>query len=83
MVFREEDYRFEVLQKGRCIMINKNGVKTPICFAEPSAYCYSSYFLYESKLSTGSTPHISSGAYATQKNRLAINRDKPIVNDCF
>lgn len=24
-----------------------------------------------------SPPHISSGAYATQKNKLAINRDKP------
>lgn len=58
---------------------DKNGVKTPVCFSEPSAYCCVSYFPYESELSTGSTPHISSGAYAIQKNKLAINRDKPLV----
>ena len=57
---------------------DKNGVKTPVCFSEPSAYCYGSYFPYESELSTGSPPHISSGACATQKNKLAINRDKPL-----
>ena len=59
--------------------LDKNGVKTPVCFSEPSAYCCVSYFPYESELSTGSTPHISSGAHATQKNKLAINRDKPLV----
>ena len=58
---------------------DKNGVKTPVCFSEPSAYCCVSYFPYESELSTGSPPHISSGACATQKNKLAINRDKPLV----
>ena len=58
---------------------DKNGVKTPVCFSEPSAYCYGSYFPYESELSTGSPPHISSGACATQKNKLAINRDKPLM----
>ena len=58
---------------------DKNGVKTPVCFSEPSAYCCGSYFPYESKLSTESSPHISSGANATQKNILAINRDKPLA----
>ena len=58
---------------------DKNGVKTPVCFSEPSAYCCGSYFRYESKLSTESPPHISSGAHATQKNKLAINRDKPLA----
>lgn len=58
---------------------DKNGVKTPVCFSEPSAYCCGSYFPYESELSTGSPPHISSGACATQKNKLAINRDKPLA----
>lgn len=58
---------------------DKNGVKTPVCFSEPSAYCCGSYFPYESKLSTESPPHISSGANATQKNILAINRDKPLA----
>ena len=58
---------------------DKNGVKTPVCFSEPSAYCCGSHFPYESELSTGSPPHISSGACATQKNKLAINRDKPLV----
>lgn len=57
---------------------DKNGVKTPVCFSEPSAYCCGSHFPYESKLSTESPPHISSGAHATQKNKLAINRDKPL-----
>ena len=37
---------------------DKNGVKTPVCFSEPSAYCC--------------------GSHATQKNKLAINRDKPL-----
>ena len=60
--------------------LNKNGVKTPVCFSEPSAYCCGSHFPYESELSTGSPPHISSGAHATQKNILAINRDKPLAN---
>lgn len=59
--------------------LDKNGVKTPACFSEPSAYCCVSYFPYESELSTGSPPHISSGACATQKNKLTINRDKPLV----
>ena len=59
---------------------DKNGVKTPVCFSEPSAYCCGSHFPYESKLSTESPPHISSGAHATQKNKLAINRDKPLAN---
>ena len=58
--------------------LDKNGVKTPVCFSEPSAYCCGSHFPYESKLSTESPPHISSGAHATQKNKLAINRDKPL-----
>ncbi len=62
-----------------CGALDKNGVKTPVCFSEPSAYCCGSYFPYESKLSMGSPPHISSGACATQKNKLAINRDKPLV----
>ena len=57
---------------------DKNGVKTPVCFSEPSAYCCGSYFPYESELSTESPHHISSGAHATQKNKLAINRDKPL-----
>ena len=57
---------------------DKNGVKTPVCFSEPSAYCCGSHFPYESKLSMESPPHISSGANATQKNKLAINRDKPL-----
>ena len=57
---------------------DKNGVKTPVCFSEPSTYCCGSHFPYESKLSTESPPHISSGAHATQKNKLAINRDKPL-----
>ena len=57
---------------------DKNGVKTPVCFSEPSAYCCGSHFPYESELSTESPPHISSGAHATQKNKLAINRDKPL-----
>lgn len=57
---------------------DKNGVKTPVCFSEPSAYWCGSHFPYESELSTGSPPHTSSGAHATQKNRLAINRDKPL-----
>ena len=48
---------------------DKNGVKTPVCFSEPSAYCCGSHFPYESKLSTESPPHISSGAHATQKNK--------------
>ena len=56
---------------------DKNGVKTPVCFSEPSAYCCGSHFPYESELSTESAPHISSGAHAIQKNKLAINRDKP------
>ena len=60
-------------------MEDKNGVKTPVCFSEPSAYCCGSHFPYESELSTGSPPHISSGACATQKNKLAINRDKPMA----
>ena len=58
--------------------LNKNGVKTPVCFSEPSAYCCGSYFPYESKFSTESPPHISSGAHATQENKLTINRDKPL-----
>lgn len=58
--------------------LDKNGVKTPVCFSEPSAYCCGSHFPYESELSTESPPHISSGAHATQKNKLAINRDKPL-----
>ena len=58
---------------------DKNGVKTPVCFSEPSAYCCGSYFPYESELSTGSPPYISSGANAIQKNKLAINRDKPLA----
>lgn len=67
------------LNKNSCWMgLDKNGVKTPVCFSEPSAYCCGSHFPYESKLSTESPPHISSGAHATQKNRLAINRDKPL-----
>lgn len=67
------------LNKNSCWMgFDKNGVKTPVCFSEPSAYCCGSHFPYESKLSTESPPHISSGAHATQKNKLAINRDKPL-----
>ena len=58
---------------------DKNGVKTPVCFSEPSAYCCGSHFPYESELSTESPPHISSGAHATQKNILAINRDKQLA----
>ena len=58
--------------------LNKNGVKTPVCFSEPSAYCCGSYFPYESKLSMESPPHISSGAHATQKNR-----DKPLEHTNF
>ena len=58
---------------------DKNGVKTPVCFSEPSAYCCGSHFPYESELSTESPHHISSGAHATQKNKLAINRDKPLA----
>ena len=57
---------------------DKNGVKTPVCFSEPSAYYCGSYFPYESELSTESPPHTSSGAHATQKNKLAKNRDKPL-----
>ena len=58
---------------------DKNGVKTPVYFSEPSAYCCGSHFPYESELSTESPPHISSGANATQKNKLAINRDKQLA----
>ena len=65
--------------KNSCWMgFDKNGVKTPVYFSEPSAYCCGSHFPYESKLSTEIPPHISSGAHATQKNKLAINRDKPL-----
>ena len=63
--------------------LNKNGVKTPVCFSAPSAYCCGSYFPYESKLSMESPPHISSGAHATQKNKLTINRDKPLEHTNF
>ena len=56
---------------------DKNGVKTPVCFSEPSAYYCGSHFPYESELSTENPPHISSGAHATQKHKLAIKRDKP------
>lgn len=67
------------LNKNSCwVGFDKNGVKTPVCFSEPSAYCCDSHFPYESELSTESLPHISSGAHATQKNKLAINRDKPL-----
>ena len=59
--------------------LNKNGVKTPVCFSEPSACCCGSHFPYESELSTESPSHISSGVHATQKNKLAINRDKPLA----
>ena len=59
--------------------LDKNGVKTPVCFSEPSAYCCCSNFPYESELSTGSPPHISSGVHATQKKKLAINRNKPLA----
>ena len=62
---------------------DKNGVKTPVCFSEPSAYCCGSHYPYESKLSTESPPHISSGAHVTQKNKLAINRDKPLEHTNF
>ena len=65
-------------KNSRWVGFDKNGVKTPVCFSEPSAYCCGSHFPYESKLSTESPPHISSGAHATQKNKLAINRDKPL-----
>ena len=68
------------LNKNSCwVGFDKNGVKTPACFSEPSAYCCGSHFPYESELSTESPPHISSGAHATQKNKLAINRDKPLA----
>lgn len=63
--------------------LNKNGVKTPVCFSEPSACCCGSHFPYESELSTESPSHISSGAHATQKNKLAINRDKPLEHTNF
>ncbi len=67
------------LNKNSCwVDFYKNGVKTPVCFSEPSAYCCGSYFPYESELSTESPPHISGGVHATQKNKLAINRDKPL-----
>lgn len=65
-------------KNSRWVGFDKNGVKTPVCFSEPLAYCCGSHFPYESKLSTESPPHISSGAHATQKNKLAINRDKPL-----
>jgi hypothetical protein len=45
------------LNKNSCWMgFDKNGVKTPVCFSEPSAYCCGSHFPYESKLSTESPP---------------------------
>ena len=80
-ILRESDIiKSDRAHFGVCyrVGLDKNGVKTPVCFSEPSAYCCGSNFPYESELSTGSPPHISSGACATQKNKLAINRDKPL-----